>query len=98
MKETINVKSNGLRNELKEIRKGIDKLTSAFIEIHIAQTNRMKMIITIALVVTLGSCASQNTMMTEYRELTKNVCVDNEHEVLLAQHLYNKMKELKYNR
>ena len=48
--------------------------------------------------VTLGSCASQNTMMNEYKELTKNVCVDNEHEVLLAQHLYNKMKELKYNR
>lgn len=26
-KDTINVKSNGLRNELKEIRKSIDKLT-----------------------------------------------------------------------
>ncbi len=48
--------------------------------------------------VTLGSCASQNTMMTEYRELTKDVCIDNPHEVVLAQHLYNKMKELKYNR
>lgn len=35
-KETVNVKSNGLRNELKEIRKSIDKLTNA-IE---AQTNR----------------------------------------------------------
>ncbi len=51
-----------------------------------------------ALVVTLGSCASQNTMMTEYKELTKDVCIDNPHEVVLAQHLYNKMKELKYNR
>lgn len=40
MKETINVRSNGLRNELKEIRKGIDKLTNALIEIHIAQTNK----------------------------------------------------------
>ena len=39
MKETINVKSNGLRNELKEIRKSIDALTNALIEIHIAQTN-----------------------------------------------------------
>ena len=29
-KETINVKSNGLRNELKEIRKSIDKLTNVF--------------------------------------------------------------------
>lgn len=35
-KDTINVKSNGLRNELKEIRKSIDKLTNA-IE---AQTNK----------------------------------------------------------
>ncbi len=52
----------------------------------------------LALAVTLGSCASQNTMMTEYKELTKNVCLDNPHEVALAQHLYNKMKELKYNR
>jgi uncharacterized protein YcfL len=37
-------------------------------------------------------------MMKKYKELTKDVCVDNEHEVFLAQHLYNKMKELKYNR
>ena len=35
----IKVKANGLRNELKEIRKSIDKLTNAMIEIHIAQTN-----------------------------------------------------------
>ena len=39
MKE-VKIKSNGLRNELKEIRKSIDKLTSAMIEIHIAQTNK----------------------------------------------------------
>ncbi len=39
-KETINVKSNGIRNELKEIRKSIDALTNALIEIHIAQTNK----------------------------------------------------------
>ena len=39
-KETISIKSNGIRNELKEIRKSIDKLTNAFIEIHIAQTNK----------------------------------------------------------
>ena len=38
-KETILVKSNGIRNELKEIRKSIDALTNALIEIHIAQTN-----------------------------------------------------------
>jgi len=53
---------------------------------------------TIALVVTLGSCASQNKMMTEYKELTKNVDCKNPQEVVLAQHLYNKMRELKYNR
>ena len=39
-KDTINVKSNGIRNELKEVRKSIDKLTNALIEIHIAQTNK----------------------------------------------------------
>jgi hypothetical protein len=38
-KNEVLVKSNGLRNELKEIRKSIDKLTDALIEIHIAQTN-----------------------------------------------------------
>ena len=37
MKETINVKSNGLRNELKEIRKGIDKLTEVLL---LRQTNK----------------------------------------------------------
>ena len=35
----VKVKANGLRNELKEIRKRIDKLTNAIIEIQIAQTN-----------------------------------------------------------
>ena len=39
-KQTVYVKSNGLRNEMKEIRKSIDKLTNALIEIHIAQTNK----------------------------------------------------------
>ncbi len=39
-KNEVVVKSNGLRNELKEIRKSIDKLTDALIEIHIAQTNQ----------------------------------------------------------
>ena len=39
-KETIHVKSNGIRNELKEIRNSIDALTNALIEIHIAQTHK----------------------------------------------------------
>lgn len=36
-KEALHVKSNGLRNELKEIRKSIDKLTDA---IMLAQTHK----------------------------------------------------------
>lgn len=36
-KESISIKSNGLRNELKEIRKSIDKLTNAII---MAQTHK----------------------------------------------------------
>ena len=39
-KETINVKSNGLRNELKEIRKSIDILTHALHILIETQTNK----------------------------------------------------------
>ena len=45
-KDVVNVKSNGLRNELKEIRKSIDKLTAVMvdivdtIDIATAQTNK----------------------------------------------------------
>lgn len=41
-KDFIHIKSNGLRNELKEIRKSIDKLTDAMIEIVdiMAQTHK----------------------------------------------------------
>jgi hypothetical protein len=39
--DEIKIKSNGLRNELKEIRKSIDKLTNAII----AQTNKHEKII-----------------------------------------------------
>lgn len=38
-KDYTHIKANGIRNELKEIRKAVDKLTEAMIEIHIAQTN-----------------------------------------------------------
>ena len=38
-KDYIHIKANGIRNELKEIRKAVDKLTAAMIEIHLAQTN-----------------------------------------------------------
>jgi hypothetical protein len=37
MSKEIKIKSNGLRNELKEIRKSIDKLTNAIL---MAQTNK----------------------------------------------------------
>jgi len=38
------------------------------------------------------SCASINhsKKLAEYKEITKNICVDNEHEVELAQVLYLK--------
>lgn len=36
-KEQISIKSNGLRNELKDIRKSIDSLTNAIL---MAQTNK----------------------------------------------------------
>jgi hypothetical protein len=41
-KDVINVKSNGLRNELKEIRKSIDTLTTAMVEMVdiMAQTHK----------------------------------------------------------
>ena len=39
-KDYYHIKANGIRNELKEIRKAVDKLTAAMIEIHIAQTNK----------------------------------------------------------
>ena len=39
-KEYTHIKANGIRNELKEIRKAVDKLTAAMIEIHLGQTNR----------------------------------------------------------
>ena len=38
-KNYTHVKANGIRNELKEIRKAVNKLTAAMIEIHLAQTN-----------------------------------------------------------
>ncbi len=38
-KESINIKSNGLRNELKGIKKSIDALTNAILDLSIAQTH-----------------------------------------------------------
>jgi lipoprotein NlpI len=45
------------------------------------------------LAVTLVGCASaKQTKMEEYRILTQDICRDNPHEVMLAQLLYNEMK------
>ena len=39
-KETVYVKANGLRNELKDIRKSIDTLTNALLVLVELQTNK----------------------------------------------------------
>lgn len=44
------------------------------------------------LVATMTSCASaREKKLTRFKELTKDVCVDNAHEVKLAQILFNEM-------
>ncbi len=44
------------------------------------------------LVATMTSCASaREKNLTRFKELTKDVCVDNAHEVKLAQILFNEM-------
>ena len=40
---------------------------------------------------TLSCASARKQKIAEYRELTKNVCLDNPHEVYLAQVLYNKL-------
>jgi hypothetical protein len=48
--------------------------------------------IVIILVATMISCASaREKNLTRFKELTKDVCVDNIHEVKLAQILYNEI-------
>ena len=54
----------------------------------------MRTIIAIALAAVLNvGCASQNKMMTEYKNITKDISRDNPKEVILAQHLYNEMRK-----
>ena len=53
----------------------------------------MKRAVILILAITLVGCASvKQTKMEEYRVLTQDVCRDNPHEVMLAQLLYNEMK------
>lgn len=49
----------------------------------------MRAIITTILVATMLSCASaRNEKIAKYKEITKDICRDNPHEVELAQVLY----------
>ena len=46
----------------------------------------------IILVAAMSSCASVRTeRIAEFKEITKDVCLDNPNEVRLAQHLYKEM-------
>jgi hypothetical protein len=47
-----------------------------------------KLISVFALVILTGCSAARDIKYAEYREITQDVCIDNQHEVLLAQHLY----------
>tara|TARA_R110002072_G_scaffold214592_1_gene371794 strand:+ start:215 stop:382 length:168 start_codon:yes stop_codon:yes gene_type:complete len=49
-------------------------------------------VIIILLVATMMSCASaREKSLTRFKEITKDVCIDNPHEVKLAQILFNEM-------
>jgi hypothetical protein len=53
-------------------------------------------LITILLVATMMSCASaREKNLVRFKELTKDVCIDNPHEVKLAQILYNEIVNVK---
>jgi len=45
----------------------------------------------------IASCASQNSLASEYKKKTVHINRENPSEVILAQHLYNEMKPLKSN-
>jgi hypothetical protein len=49
-------------------------------------------VIIIILVATMMSCASaREENLKRFKEITKDVCIDNQHEVKLAQILYNEI-------
>jgi hypothetical protein len=57
-----------------------------------------KIIVTIVFAVSMMACSTHQSALTQaqrlkFKELTKDVCEDNLHEVLLAQALYNEMKK-----
>lgn len=47
-----------------------------------------KLISVFALVTLMGCSAARDIKYAEYKKITQNVCIDNEHEVQLAQQLY----------
>jgi len=59
----------------------------------------MKTMIHLAVLVALSSCSAAKLERVEqyeqYKSITKDVCTDNPHEVLLAQHLYKEMLHTK---
>lgn len=45
---------------------------------------------------TLMGCASaRDKKLAKFREITKDICIDNHHEVILAQRLYNELLNAK---
>jgi hypothetical protein len=51
----------------------------------------MRILIILVAVATLGCASAREAKIAEYKKLTKDICRDNNHEVRLAQILYNKM-------
>jgi hypothetical protein len=55
----------------------------------------MKAKFVLAAIVMMTSCVTQQELMAEkklkFKELTKDICVENPHEVRLAQALYNEI-------
>ena len=70
MANELKIKSNGLRNELKEIRKSIDKLTEAIL---MAQTNKHQVFRSYGPPYTITSDAQTNK---RYEKCNSNGCPD----------------------
>ena len=52
----------------------------------------MKVIMTMILVAAMSSCASaRNERIAEFKNLTRDICIESPNEILLAQALYREM-------
>ena len=94
-KDTINIKSNGIRNELKEIRKSIDNLTNAILMAQ-THTHHDKTLTCLLVVILLMGCAGIQPKIRElnrqkFKETIKNMNVESPQEIYLVQVLYNEM-------